>query len=126
MAQRIASLLKQATRAVADAESVALVQRRRYAGGHHHHDGPPPVLDPSAMWVKKNPYYEALLYRREFISQEFQWNTKSIVVSFVGLVAVPAALYEFICYQLWREDDIANRPRRALLFHDPPPPPSDD
>lgn len=74
-------------------------------------------VDPSAMWVGKSPYIEALYWRRDHLEREFSWNRRNTfeLAYFIG--GITALFYGLSLFGIRSADRQSGYPQRNFLGH---------
>jgi hypothetical protein len=69
------------------------------------------------MWIGKNPYIEALYWRRDHLEREYQWNQRNTfeMVYFLGGISV--LMYSLSLFGMRSSDRVSGYPKRNFLFH---------
>lgn len=73
--------------------------------------------DTSLLWMRKNPYVEALYWRRDHLEREFSWTSRNTfeLTYFIG--GITALFYGLSVFGLRSADRQSGYPQRNILFH---------
>jgi hypothetical protein len=73
-------------------------------------------LDRSATWLQKNPYIEALVYRRDKLEREFTWSFRNTLELGYYIGGLTVGFYALAVFTIRQADAANGYPKRDMLF----------